>query len=172
MTFLEAFKKEEFQPLLRKLTHYAAQRLSGLDDKQRGGVQPVDLVADALRKAVDGTRKWDPSESTVREFLFGCVRSEISSFFKKLKKVPTSFQFEEAFIDSSIENEEERDRALRKLKAEGADQEELEVFEVLISGTTKPAQIAEDLEISVDDVYIIMRRLRRRLDKIATTTII
>ncbi len=166
MTFAEALKKEDFESLVDRLAAYAAMRISGVDVKKRGGTQPIDLVADVLRKASDGTRKWNPDKVSLRGFLFGAVRSEISDYLRKVKGIKLTAHLTDFLEDHPCETPEERADAIEKLRCNGGDENEVKIFECWADGITKPSEVAEELQIHVDDVYKISKRLTRRLAKI------
>lgn len=166
MTFAEALKKEDFQPLFKKLVLYAEFRLGGVGEKKMGGLEPFDIVAEVIIKALDGTRKWDSSKISLREFLYGVVKSDIQNFLRKNKNHQPIVEFKEEFVDTTLETAEEKAIAISKLKYEGATEEELEVFDCLIHGIQKPRDIAENLKTDVEEIYKIERRLRKRINKI------
>lgn len=63
-----------------ELRSYARLRLYGIDVKQLEGRTPDDIVQDTLLKVLEGGRVWETSSAqNFRNFLFGCLRSEISN---------------------------------------------------------------------------------------------
>lgn len=166
MTFTEALKNENFGDLVDRMTAYAEMRISGVTTKQRNGVQPIDFVAEILRKATDGTRKWNSEKATLRAFLFGSLKSDIDNFLRKVKEVNLTDPLKDHFSDSIFDSSEARADTIQKLKKKGSNEEEVEVFCCWADGLTKPAEVADELKINVKDVNRISIRLARRLPKI------
>lgn len=166
MTFLEALRNVDFRNLISRLNGYAVRELDGLDPKKMQGLEPADIVAEALRKAIDGTRTWVP-DVPIEAFLWETVRSEISNFIKKHKKVR---------VEQGVDRDqpvlmipmilEEKVAVINHLKAEGADDNEIYVFECWLEGIFKPSKVAGELEMDARNVYDIGDRLYRRLKKI------
>ena len=74
--------------------------------------------------------------------------------------------------DGSLSNiEKKRKQVSDLLEQEGADDDELTVFECWVDGINKPADIAKDLGVDVKEIYKIIKRLERRLPKIQTQAI-
>lgn len=167
MEAIEAFSNCDTKALIDKLTVYASLRLKTVGIRDFEGKEPVDIVADLIEKVLNGTRKWDSSNSTFEEFLFGVLKSEIYSFFKKNKYISDDeiAELEVEYIDEE-EFLQKRNDALILVKKSGADNEELLLLELWIDGITKPSQIAKILEVKPEDVYVITKRLRRRIHKI------
>lgn len=166
MTFEEALKNVDFNDLIDRLNGYAEEQLRGLDLKKRQGFDHDDLVAEALRKVCDGTRKWVPDVS-VEAFLWETVRSEISNFIKKNKKVRVLQNYgKESPVFMTPMIAEEKVAVINQLKSEGADNDEIYIFECWLDDIFKPSEVAGALEMNILDVYSIRKRLYRRLKKI------
>ena len=72
--------------LIHKMNSHARQQLRNVVVKQLEGRTPEDFVMDVFEKTLNGTRDWSKSKVSFHEFLFGCLRSDISNFIKKISR--------------------------------------------------------------------------------------
>ena len=167
MNLTQVMQSINMEELIDKLNAYAISRLKSVGIKTFNGVEPVDFVGEVLLKVIDeGGRDWSKAKCSFKEFLFGCLKSEISNFFSTSKNT-YSGDLPDSSSDVQPSNiEEKRRRVSELLKQEGADDDELTVFECWMDGMLKPSEIAKDLGIDVKDVYNITKRLERRMPKI------
>ncbi|MEL6945831.1 MAG: hypothetical protein AAFO82_24520, partial [Bacteroidota bacterium] len=78
----------DLDDLIPKMEYYALLRLKGIDEKDMGGDTIQDLIFRIIEKALTGVRRWDHEKGVeFEQFLFGCLKSEISEFFRKKKFV-------------------------------------------------------------------------------------
>jgi len=166
MDLTEALESVDMLVVIDRMNAYATSILKSVGIKKFNGKEPIDFVGEVLLKVIDGQRDWAMAKCTFTEFLFGCLKSEIYNFFKTNK-----YNFSDELPDLSTNEEPynfnvEKNQISALLKKEGADDDELMVFEYWMDGINKPAEIAEDLGIDVKDVYRITKRLERRLPKI------
>ena len=102
--------------------------------------------------------------SSFVEYLFGCLRSEISNYFSSkqvyCRDIPDNLSESNENIDEEILE------ITRVLKQEGADDDEIFLFSCWVDGIYKPAIISDDLGIDVKSIFNITKKLRRRLLKI------
>lgn len=166
MNLQEELLSSDLNDLIDRLTLYATSRLKtrGLKDFQ--GREPIDFVSDLILKVLEGTRDFEKAKCSFREFMFGCLKSEISNFFTLN---PPGKNLDLSGLDQSEiqnNNKELESQVIEMLKSSGADDDELILFDYWLEGTTKPAEIASDLGIDVKEVYVITKRLERRLQKI------
>lgn len=168
MNLAEEIQSEDMDEVIDRMNAYAISLLKTVAVKNFNGKEPIDFVGDVILKIMEGKRDWNKAQCSFREFLFGCLKSEINNFFTTNKNI---YEDELADIPSnekSLNVEDERKYVSELLKQEGADDEELTVFEYWADGITKSAEIAKDLGIDVREVYKITKRLERRLPKIHT----
>jgi len=171
MNLDEAIQSENMDDIIDSMNAYATSILKSTRVKDFSGKDPLDFVGELLLKVMNGTRDWNKAECTFKEFLFGCLKSDISSFFK-IKKRLSSDEFPEIPVnDNSINFEEKRKQVVELLKQEGADDDELIVFEYWMDGIFKPAEIATDLGVPVESIYVIIKRLERKRKKIVQQAI-
>ena len=78
--------KPEMTELIHELNRYAKVALRKVYYKALQGFTAKDFVANVIVKVLEGTRRYNPDKITLRSFLFGCVRSEISSFSVGLRR--------------------------------------------------------------------------------------
>lgn len=166
MNLVEAIQAENMDEVIDSMNAYAVSVLKSIGVKDFNGKHPVDFVGDLLLKVMEGTRDWDKAECSFKEFLFGCLKSEISNFFKTNKR-HSSGELPEIPIDGhSINFEEKKNQILELLKQEGADINELKIFEFWMDGIFKPGRIAAELGVPVKNIYVIIKRLERKRKKI------
>ncbi len=166
MNLTEAIHSVDMDEVIDRMNAYAISLLKSVGAKNFNGKEPIDFVGDVLLKVMEGKRDWSKAQCSFTEFLFGCLKSEISNFFKTHKNI---YDNELPDIPSNghySNDEDKRNQVFELLKQEGADDNELLIFECWIEGITKPKEIAKDLGIEVKEVYNITKRLERRLPKI------
>ena len=160
----EAILSHDMEDIVNRMILYASDKFRSLDAKDLQGKEPFDFVQDVLCKSLENKRNWDDSKCTFVEFLFGCLRSDISNFFSS-KQI-----FHQDIPDNLSENNESVDEEIlevtKVLKQEGADDDEIIIFTYWAEGISKPAAISEDLGIEMKEVLNVTKRLRRRLIKV------
>lgn len=171
MTLEEALHNNDMNDIMDSMTAYVYGHIKTIGVKDLEGKTPEDFVGEVLMKVAEGERDWSKAKCSFKDFLFGCLKSHLYNFFKSFKQ---KFEAEFPDIESGAvsENEAELKKiAIQKLKAEGADQDELDVFEYWIEGMDKPAEIAELLGKNVKEIYNITKRLERKMPKLQTQII-
>jgi DNA-directed RNA polymerase specialized sigma24 family protein len=166
MNLSEALKTVDLNDILDRLNAYAISRLKSVNIKSFDGKEPIDFVGDLLLKVLDGQRDWGKARCNFREFLFGCLRSEIDNFFRVKKYIVSDPPPEFPSFQVSTKIVEQRSHVTELLIKAGADDDEQTIFEYWMDGVIKPAEIAQDLGVDVKEIYTIVRRLERRLEKI------
>jgi DNA-directed RNA polymerase specialized sigma24 family protein len=171
MNLAEAIQSENMDEIIDSMNAYAISHLKSVGEKTFDGRTPVDFIGDLILKVMEGDRDWDKAKCSFKEFLFGCLRSDIYNFFKTLKHKHTN-ELSEIPVNGIVLNiDEKRKHVCELLKLEGADDDELTVFEYWMDGIFKPAYIAKDLGVDVKEVYVIIKRLERKRAKIETQAI-
>ena len=168
MTLEEALQNNDMNDIIDSMTAYVYGRIKTIGVKDLEGKTPEDYVGEVLMKVAEGERDWSKAKCSFKDFLFGCLKSHLYSFFKSFEQ---KFEAELPDIEGGEEsgNESElKQIAIKKLKEEGADQNEIDVFECWIEDMIKPAEIAELLEKDVKEVYNIIKRLERKMPKLQT----
>lgn len=168
MNLTEAIQSIDMDEVIDRMNAYAISLLKSVGVKNFNGKEPIDFVGDVILKVMEGKRDWAKAQCSFKEFLFGCLKSEISNFFTTNKNIYENELPDIPSNEQSLNIEDKRNQVAELLKQEGADDDELTVFEYWADGTTKPAEIAKDLGIDVKEVYKITKRLERRLPKIQT----
>jgi len=167
MTLEEALKINNMDEIIDSMTAYVYGHIKTVGLKDLQGKQPKDFVAEVLMKVAEGERDWNKATCSFKEFLFGCLRSHMSNFFKSQRP---SFEDDPKCLDNhkedSYKSDELRDKAILLLIDEGADEAEIEVFECWVDGIKKPSDIANQLNKNVKDVNNITKRLIRRIPKL------
>ena len=166
MNLYDELQSVDLDDLIDRLTLYATNRLMSAGLKDLGGREPCDFVGDLLLKVMEGTRDWENANCSFTDFMFGCLKSELSNFFNGSLIGQTQDLLESHPHGNQEDIKEERQLVSELLQQAGADDEELMVFEYWMDGIYKPREIAEDLGIDVRVVYRTVKRLERRLPKI------
>ncbi|TNE43130.1 MAG: sigma-70 family RNA polymerase sigma factor [Deltaproteobacteria bacterium] len=140
-----------------------------------GGVEATDIVLSAIRKFLDGQRKWPP-QLTLFQFLCGVIRSEISHLATSIEnrttvRAPEEPSWMEASSEAAtpfdlIARKEERLQILLRLHD---DPLVCDIARLIIDQELKPAEIAEALNESVVTVYNAIKRLRRKLKSLQSS---
>lgn len=168
MNLAEAIQSVDMDEVIDRMNAYAISRLKTVGVKNFNGKEPIDFVGDVILKVMEEKRDWSKAQCSFKEFLFGCLKSEITNFFTTNKNIYADELPDIPSNEQSFNVEEKRNQVSELLKQEGADDDELTVFEYWMDGIFKPAEIAKDLGIEVKAVYNITKRLERRLPKIQT----
>ena len=155
MTVEEAILSHDMEDIINRMILYAKEKIKLLDIKNLQGKEPFDFVQDILCKSLESKRNWDETKCSFVEFLFGCLKSEISNFYSS-KQI-----FHQDIPDNLSEKNESVDEEIQEitkvLKQEGADDDE---------SICKPTAISEDLGVEVKEILNITKRLKRRLLKV------
>ena len=169
MTLEEALRNNDMNEIMDSMTTYVYGRIKTIGVKDLEGKTPEDFVGEVLMKVAEGERDWSKAKCPFKDFLFGCLKSHLYNFFKSYEQ---KYEAELPDIESESEIESElKNIALQKLKEDGADQDEIDVFECWIENINKPAEIAELLGKDVKEVYNITKRLERKMPKLQTEII-
>lgn len=169
MTVEEAINSSNMDEIIDAMNAYAISRLKTIQAKSFNGKEAIDFVGDLIIKVLEGKRDWSKAQCPFREFLFGCLKSEIDNFFTTLKhrftdEIPEST----ANHSDSHNNEQKRKQVVQLLIDDGSDDDEIILFEYWMDGIFKPAIIASDLGVEVLHINNVKKRLARRLPKIQT----
>jgi DNA-directed RNA polymerase specialized sigma24 family protein len=171
MTLEEALHNNDMNEIMDSMTAYVYGRIKTIGVKDLEGKTPEDFVGEVLMKVAEGERDWSKSKVPFKDFLFGCLKSHLYNFFKSFEQV---YETELPDIQSGTASGNESELkhiAIKKLKEDGADQDEIDVFECWIEDMNKPAEIAELLGKNVKEVYNITKRLERKMPKLQTQII-
>lgn len=168
MTLEEELHTNDMDEIIDSMTAYVYSRIKTIGVKDLEGRTADDFVGEVLMKVAEGERDWSKAKCSFKEFLFGCLRSHMNNFFKSFGAVNESELPDVRNEAKSGRESELKDVAINLLKEDGADDDEIEVFECWVDDITKPAEIAYLLEKKVKDVYNTTKRLSRRMPKIQT----
>ncbi len=171
MTLEEALHNNDMNEIMDSMTAYVYGRIKTIGVKDLEGKTPEDFVGEVLMKVAEGERDWSKAKCSFKDFLFGCLKSHLYNFFKSFEQV---YEDELPDIESGAESgckSELKNIAIKKLKEDGADQDEIDVFECWIDNMNKPAEIADLLGKNVKEVYNITKRLERKLPELQTQII-
>lgn len=167
MTLEEALKINNMDEIIDRMTAYVYNHIKTIGLKDLQGKQAEDFVAEVLMKVAEGDRDWNKATCSFKEFLFGCLRSHMSNFSKSYRQ---TFEDDPRFLDNDEvdggKSDELRDKTILILIDDGADEDEIDVFECWVDGIKKPSDIANQLNKDVKEVYNITKRLIRRMPKL------
>lgn len=168
MTLEEAFDSHDMNEIMDSMTVYAYCLIKTIEIKELQGKMPEDIVGEVLIKVAEGDRDWSKAKCSFKEFLFGCLKSHIFNFLKSMKN---SHESEIPDIEGNmtpIESVELYHIAIKILTSLGADEEELDVFNCWVEGILQPSEIADLLGKTPKDLYVIIKRLKRKTHELQT----
>jgi DNA-directed RNA polymerase specialized sigma24 family protein len=166
MTLEEALHTHDMEEIMNSMTAYVYSRIKTIGVKDLGGKTPYDFVGEVLLKVLEGDRDWSKAKCPFKEFLFGCLKSHLDNFFKSYRQVYNDELPEIQVAEVIGDGSESKNAVIEMFKKDGADTDEIDVFECWIDGIRKPAEIADLCGIKINDVYNITKRLERRRLKI------
>ena len=167
MTLQEALNSSNMDEIIDSMTAYVYSRIKTIGVKDLQGKQPEDFVADILMKVAEGERDWTKAKCPFKEFLFGCLKSHMNNFFKSYQSTiddATPSIGSDDLAKNDLNNLKEK--AVLLLIDEGADEDEIAVFECWIDGIKKSSEIAIQLSKDVKEVYNISKRLDRKTPRL------
>ena len=162
------------------------------------GRQLEDIVQEVILKTISGQRKWDPERGELVFWLYEQVRSEINNLHSKLahkRELPVPMPPEQDEIEDAVDRldtvssadnifnysrpllpEEELlrreyiEEKSREIWAAVDSDPELEqlVDTIIQTHTTKPNELSEILNVPAPQIYRLLRKLRRRIERIDT----
>lgn len=199
MDELLALSDDEQRSLLANLIEHARCKMKRLTWRgaylSKGGAvpaarEPEDFALEAIRKLLDGTRPWKRDKYDTLE---KCLRASIDSSINHVaesvdnrigRRMATQTAPGEAAVNASsivsaegdpltvVIDEEWRDRfqrsAFKELEGEPL---LLKLLECLEAGYTKRSELAVLMEVTVTDVTNLIKRLRRKLEKLTAKCI-
>jgi RNA polymerase sporulation-specific sigma factor len=187
---LEHLDSINLNELLDRMEDYVRGRFYNKSEKIRGGIDYLDFCYDVLTKACNGVRNWDKEKITFEKFVFGCLRSDLYNFFRKLAnrngnilkenidktdkevyiiEVNEFTDLEEIGVEDpshTMDFDQISNDVLLSLKEQGTDKLEIHVFECWLAGYYKPQEIAELCETDVKKINVAVKRLSRKTIKI------
>jgi DNA-directed RNA polymerase specialized sigma24 family protein len=152
------------------------------------GLNPKDIAAEAIRKVIDGIRKWDPERGALLPFLKGVVDSEIShlaessdnqlqsrvladdeedemwdrSEFQAPSNDPQGLLHQQQSTPEQVLLEKEAEVRISALFDAMTEQADLvDVVDAIMEVGPRPAHIAEHLGLPVTEINNRLKRLRR-----------
>lgn len=166
MTFNEALRQVNYDEFIDRLTYYTEQRLRLMDVKTRQGIEAHDIVFDTIRKVMEENRTWKPNVPIVA-FMIKTLKSETSNLIRDRKKIrPLLERDNNAGFNISVDDVNEKINAIKLLRAAGADDIEIYVFDCWTESIFKPADIAAELDLDIKEVYKALKRLDNKLVKL------
>ncbi len=184
-------KQADWTDLTKKLLRYVAFRLhiiyggTGENIALPGGQSANDIVQEAIRRFLNGQRKWDPSRVSLLRFLMGIAKSLISHHHE-LKE--TQLRASGVILDTNLSDENDPsgtrrivaknptkspegeilsvelrgilNQAFRDLNQKaGADEDYILVLMCIEEGIMKPADIAKETSLNISRVYAVKKRI-------------
>ncbi len=173
---LQSVSSDEWKETVEKLTIYAYHKTLRLHWETPSGTlskgyEPKDLAFGAIGKVLSGERKWEPARHDLLTFLKSVVDSMTSHLVQSpdnFRRTRNSRQLEDTLsrMPTAIANPEQAavvSELVESMRASLKDDSELsDLFERILVGQ-KPQEIALELGKSQDDVYGLIRRLKRHL---------
>ncbi|KSV81813.1 MULTISPECIES: hypothetical protein [Sinorhizobium/Ensifer group] len=133
------------------------------------GTSAEDLVFDAVGKTMSGARQWRPEEVGLTQHLMGVVSSDLYNLVRKSAAFKSE-SLDEAAVESLVSNEPSPEETT-------IDRDEISAFlsflrnrdsaladvasAMILLGVDRPRELAESLDITIENVHSIKKRLRR-----------
>jgi DNA-directed RNA polymerase specialized sigma24 family protein len=187
---LEAVGDDGWKAIISRLVHYALLRTHRLRWKTPTGTlaqgkEAADLAMEAIAQVWQGERAWDPeTQPDLLHFLEGIVDSRLSHLVaspdhqkRQLATVATGEGGEQdplaglpdpdptpegALVEAEDVRRAQEQAAQVRQAVQG--EEDLELVLLGIEEGQKPMEIANDLGLSRDEVYQLIRKIKRRVD--------
>lgn len=179
---LKILREADWEQIYPSLVAYAVSRSSRLYLVKGGGQlpegrEPPDMAREAVRLVFEGERKWNPdTHPDLLRYLTGVVSSLISNLItgadhtRRVTGTAEGLFDLDTFEDTAPLNplaSAESDECVEELRAivdgQTEDDEKLASIAMGLEDEMRPAEIAEFLSIDVKEVYVLTRKLRRRL---------
>lgn len=160
--------------IYEELLDYARFKMGSSFTKGGGalplGHKPEDIAQEAIRRVLEGKRRWDPNQDPdLCDYLKSVVSSLISALWEKADYSRKDGDPVEEHLDiSSSENPTYNDclDALKEILDEAtSDDVDLEYVRMGFEDEMKSAQIASFIGSEVKEVYTLTRKLRRRASR-------
>ncbi|MBZ0166142.1 MAG: hypothetical protein K8I00_04985 [Candidatus Omnitrophica bacterium] len=171
--------QHDWDDTIPRLIKYAVTKIRRLSWYQEQGGQVAagkmaeDFVMDAIVKIYQGQRQWDPETMPdLLIYLFGVLRSEINHHSHSLEN--RCLHFLDALSDrrqkdaQTADTDKMPDGFMEGFLAEIKDAPRLAEVAALLAAGRKPAAIAQELNIDVNEIYNLRKVLKRRLENYLT----
>lgn len=174
---LRRLEKADLVQLYPRLVSYAKFRLENvtwLGKHPPGGVEPRDLVQEAVESLISGRRNWDvANHDDLEVVLKGIIKSTVSHLAGRADNQTRQVLSENAGVDGwghdapSLSPSPEQDLFKSELIAQIEllleDDEDAGIVFLFLQEGAKPKEIARELGKPVKEIYVITRRIRRKL---------
>jgi hypothetical protein len=168
-------READWEDIGIRLTAYAAWKArnyrwrTGQSWALAAGKTPEDLAREAIVKALDGTRAWNPARGPLLPFLQGVVDSLMSHLATSGDNIILE-RWHEALPDPAAQDDDSADLVdhLRRALAERREADLLAVLDAVQTHGPKPHAIAVGLGTTVADINNRLKRIRRAALKIRT----
>lgn len=149
------------------LTRYASGRIRYYSAFRKGQLsgakEPVDFAYEAIEDTYSGVRNWDPEkEPDLELFLKGVVNSKVRNWVARREGGNYSL---DALVDEPFKSAEECEFLMDLEKEFSEDQDLWPIVHLFSEGMTKPADVAHEMGITVEELQNRRKRLRRRVEK-------
>lgn len=171
----------------------------GLNHELALGVTHEDIVYTVIQKAISGERRWDPEKGELEYWLKEQVKSEVSNLATKAATLQELAlpepQPEEGRLDRLelrsgsvtdslfaqpktpeavvLTKERYQQEADLIIAASGGDPQLEQLLDAIIEiHSAKPAELAPRLDRPVDEIYRLLRKLRRRINQLKKESLV
>ncbi len=174
---LRRLEEANWDQILPKLVVYAQFRLKAISwpgGHPPGGTQAEDLVQEAIKLLYIGQRTWDVAKyPNLEAVLKGIIKSLVSHQTEGRDNQTRQALSEDAGIDGwghdALSNNPSPEECLAfeeriaQIESLLEDDEEAGMVFLYLQDGAKPKKIAEELGKSVTKIYVIIKRIRRKL---------
>ena len=155
----DEIEAQDVPSLAKALARYASGRMAQWPGK-RFGEEATDFAIGAIEDVYLGIRTWDPTtHPDLKGFLYDVVKSKVSNSARKTATRTVSF--EERLEDPSPSQVDEAWLKDEMCKVLAHDQALIDVVKCYHNGYDRPADVADVLKISVEE----LRNRRRRIER-------
>ncbi|MFI5451357.1 hypothetical protein ACHMWN_04295 [Pedobacter sp. UC225_61] len=170
----DRLNQEDWAAIIPKLHYYSLNRLQRFDflhsryDVKNLSAQFAD---EAIRMVWEQERKWNTNYYTDLYVLLKGIVDSLHSNFLHLKEteITEALPEDQETIVSQLASDPEHDYIIKEIEIEIAkilkdDAEAMEIFDCLKNGL-KPREISAELDIEIEHIYNIIKRMQRKLKK-------
>ena len=171
---LEEAELIQLYPRLVTYAKFKLEKVTWLGGHPPGGVEPRDLVQEAIESLVSGRRTWDVAKHHELEVVLkGIIRSAVSHLAGRSDNQTRQALSEDGGVDGwghdapSISPSPEQSLVKSELIAQIEllleDDEDAGMVFLYLQERAKPKEIAHELGKPVKEIYVITKRIRRKL---------
>jgi hypothetical protein len=191
----QALEEANWEEIIKRLSAFVVVVINSTEwrgvpgGQVPGGLEPQDIVQQAIQKVLDGVRQWDPDRISLLRCLVGVVSSDINNLARSAENRNSKRAYSRDEDESSItggidisqipadyspgdvENSliySEYAKETEEILAEFTDDQlAYDVVQLILSDDVyRPGALAEILGIEVGDIYNVKKRIKNKLARL------